>query len=70
MVAGVEEVAEVISRYKHVEIICRKRAEVILDNEFEEHLLNLYAQILRYQILAADFFSATPSPESYDQFRS
>ena len=56
MVAGVEEVAKVISRYKQVEVICRKRAEVILDNGFEEHLLNLYEQILRYQILAAEYY--------------
>ena len=50
MVSGLKEVTKVISRYKHVEIICRKRVEVILDNEFEEHLLNLYEEILRYQI--------------------
>ena len=56
MVAGVEEVAKVIFRYKQVEVICRKRAEVILDNGFEEHLLNLYEQILRYQILAAEYY--------------
>ena len=56
MVAGVEEVTKVISRYKQVEVICRKRAEVILDNDFEEQLLNLYEQILRYQILAAGYY--------------
>ncbi|KAM0795459.1 hypothetical protein BDR22DRAFT_591610 [Usnea florida] len=56
MVAGVEEVAKIISRYKRVEVICRKRAEVILDNGFEEQLLKLYEQILRYQILAARFY--------------
>ncbi|KAF6235776.1 hypothetical protein HO173_005971 [Letharia columbiana] len=44
MVAGVEEVAKLISRYTHVEFICQKRQEVTLDNEFEERLLNLYGQ--------------------------
>lgn len=32
MVAGVEEVAKLISRYTHVEFICQKRQEVTLDN--------------------------------------
>lgn len=32
MVAGVEEVAKLISRYTHVEFICQKWQEVTLDN--------------------------------------
>ena len=56
MVAGLEEVAKVISRYKHVEFICEKRQEVIFDKDFEERLLELYEQILKYQASAAVFY--------------
>lgn len=56
MVAGVEEVAKVISRYKHVELICQSRQEVIFDKDFEGRLLELYEQILKYQVSAAVFY--------------
>lgn len=56
MVAGVEEVTKVISRYKHVQVICQERPDVTLDNEFQERLVNLYNQILRYQISATSFY--------------
>ena len=56
MVAGVEEVAKVIARYKHVEFVCQKRQEITLDKDLEERLLELYEQILKYQISAAIFY--------------
>lgn len=56
MVAGVESTASIISRYKHVEVICSNRADVKFKSEFEEPLIAMYKNILKYQVSAACYY--------------
>ena len=56
MVTGVEEITAIISRYKHVEVICTNRIEVKFKSEFETLLIAMYKNILRYQVSAACYY--------------
>ena len=56
MVAGVEEVSDIISRYKHVDYINQRREDVSLRDEFQQKLLTLYKQILKFQVSAACYY--------------
>jgi len=56
MVAGVEEVASIISRYGEIEALYVSREETTLKQEFEIRLVSLYKNILRYQITAACYY--------------
>ena len=56
MVAGVEEVSIMISRYKHIDYIDQSREDVSLRDEFRHRLLTLYKQILKFQVSAACYY--------------
>ena len=56
MVAGVEEISIMISRYKHIDYINQRREDVSLRDEFQHLLLTLYKQILKFQVLAACYY--------------
>lgn len=53
MVAAVEGVASIISRYKHVETICSNRVDVTFKLEFETPLIAMYKAILMFQVSVA-----------------
>ena len=56
MVAGVEEVTSIVSRYKHVEVICSNRIDTRFKLEFEEPLIAMYKSILKFQVSAACYY--------------
>ena len=56
IVAGVEEVSIMISRYKHIDDSNQRREDVSHRDEFQHRLLILYKQILRFQISAACYY--------------
>ncbi|KAL8784774.1 MAG: hypothetical protein Q9195_008910, partial [Heterodermia aff. obscurata] len=56
IVAGVDEVSIMISRYKHVDYINQRREDVSLRDEFKHRLLILYKQILKFQVSAACYY--------------
>ena len=44
--------ATIISRYNQVEVLYLSRQETKLKKEFETHLIALYKNIIRYQVMA------------------
>ena len=56
MVAGVEEVSIMISRFKHLGDINEEREDASLRDEFRRLLLTLYKQILKFQVSAACYY--------------
>ena len=56
MVAGVEEISIMISRYKHIDYIDQSREDVSLRDDFRHRLVTLYKQILKFQVSAACYY--------------
>ena len=56
MVKGLDEVVLLIPRYQEIERLYRSRIETKLKVEFENQLVNLYKDIIRYQVSAAVYF--------------
>ena len=56
MVEGFEEIVTVVARNHEIERLYRSRAETMLKQEFEKHLISLYKHIIRYQISATCYY--------------
>jgi hypothetical protein len=56
MVAGVEEIVTIVARYSQIEALYLSRPKTVLKQEFEQHLLGLYQNIIRYQISATCYY--------------
>ena len=56
MVKGVDEIVALIPRYQEIERLYRSRSETKLKVEFEKQMVNLYKNIVRYQVSAAAYY--------------
>jgi hypothetical protein len=56
MVAGVDEVVEIMARYRQIERLYHSRPQTELKQEFERHLISLYRHIITYQVSAAFYY--------------
>lgn len=68
IVAGAEEIATIISRYREIEALYVSHDGTSLKEAFESNLIALYEQILNYQLKAVYFYRrntfSTPHTES------
>jgi hypothetical protein len=56
MMAGVEEIVTIVTRYQQIEALYLLRQQTALKQEFERQLVSLYKHIIRYQISATCYY--------------
>jgi tetratricopeptide (TPR) repeat protein len=56
MVAGVAKIVTILARYQQIEALYLARPGTSLKQEFEQNLVSLYANIIRYQLAAACYY--------------
>ena len=56
MVAGVEEVVTIVTRYHQIEAMYLQRPQTTLEYDFERRLISIYKHIIHYQLSATSYY--------------
>ena len=67
MVAGMVEIVPIIARWRSMEVLFNLRQDAALNQHFEDRLVSLYTNVIRYQLAVVVYFERGSASMHFDQ---